>query len=800
MQRHCIESCRLLRLSLNPAPYPDSNAKLAQQSDKHWRLLRACFRIMYLESFNGRASSLPDSPIPRGAALKPDNRLLSSRYLSVPALLGLLLAVPLYGRYTMGWMDASGVVSDLGIGLLLTLLLFNRSRWVVAPVLLGWAVMLIGTAELVTAVGRMPEPGDLRYLLDPQFVGNTTHGGKIAQPMLLLALAAGLLLCVLLGGHRPAKHLPRKLYLLPALLLVGHAVYQYQVPSEAAQWQQFNLPHKLLAEELSAAQRKVEDWLSPDDRLQQPDMRPLRDLDLSGTPLLNSKGQARNVLIITLEGIPGAYIATNRAALNSSYPLDPMPRLSQWAARAMTTPDYVLHSHQTIRGLYSMLCGDYSKLDSGTPKGLELLNNPERAAQCLPAQLHNAGYSTHFLQGAGLRFMAKDQIMPKMGFDKTLGRNWFRNKAYVDFPWGMDDKAFFEGSLLYVKQLRKKKQPWMLTLMTVGTHQPYTTPAEYLQRYPDAKTASIAYLDDALDSFLTALERQGVLKDTLVIITSDESHGIENLRLASAWGFNLLLAPEQAQLPAVKPGVYGHVDLTTSVLDYLNLPIPEGISGRSLLRNYASGREILSYTNGMLRKHNGHGRFVECDFQQICRSYQSEGFIADQARYLGRSSNREGRLLVREAALLDQSLLNGEVGQQYQFATRERINLKQDSRDDWTDNLIGAQYLQLPKGSHTSVELSIRALNRSAKGALFQLKVKEFDREVLLPIPPLPALEYNKPLQVSFGFDNIEARKAFSFHLLAQGQGAIEISNFSVNIQPMEAQAPKLMAEDNDTQ
>ena len=724
--------------------------------------------------------------------MKSFRHLPLSTRLSVPALLGLLVGVPLFSRYSMGWLDASGAISDLAIGVLLALLLFNRSRLLLAAVLLAWAAMQLGTAELVSAVGRMPEPGDLRYLTDPQFVGNSTHGGKIAHPGLLLALAAGLLACLLTGGQHAAVHLPRVFFLLPALLLAGHAVHQYRVPSEAAQWQQFNLPHKLLAEELSATQRRLEDWLSADADQPPPDMQSLRSPDLTGTPLLAGKGRARNLLIITLEGIPGAYIATNRSALGSSYSLDPMPRLSQWATRAMTTPDYVLHSHQTIRGLYAMLCGDYSKLDSGTPKGLELLNNPQRAAACLPAQLQAAGFSTHFLQGAGLRFMAKDRIMPAMGFGKTLGRNWFRNEPYIEFPWGMDDKAFFEGAQQYVGQLRKQRQPWMLTLLTVGTHQPYSAPAAYLERYPDAKSAAIAYLDDALDSFLKGLERQGVLKDTLVVITSDESHGIEGQRLASAWGFNLLLAPEQAQLPAVKSGVYGHVDLTASLLDYFNLPIPEGISGRSLLRNYTNGREMLSYTNGMLRKHDGHERFTECDFQQICRSYRSEGFIAEEVRYLGRSSNHEARLLVQQAELLNQSLLNGRQEQQYQFATHERINLKPVTRDDWADNLIGAQYLELPKGSHTSVSLTIRALNRSARGALFQLKTKELDRDVQLPIPELPILEYGKPLQVSFGFDNSEARKGFSFHLLAQGQGAIEISDFSVNTQPIEPQLPRL--------
>ncbi|MBE0969783.1 sulfatase-like hydrolase/transferase, partial [Escherichia coli] len=146
------------------------------------------------------------------------------------------------------------------------------------------------------------------------------------------------------------------------------------------------------------------------------------------------------------------------------------------------------------------------------------------------------------------------------------------------------------------------------------------------------------YLDDAIDAFLADLEKQGVLRDTLVVLTSDESHGVDQVRLASAWGFNLVLAPEQAALPPIKSGVYGHVDLAASVLDYFGYRVPAGISGRSLFRDYASGREMMSYTNGMLRHHDGKDTFVECDFQQVCRRYRSEGFIADEAEFLGRFS------------------------------------------------------------------------------------------------------------------------------------------------------------------
>ncbi|WP_318652073.1 LTA synthase family protein [Pseudomonas sp. PDM14] len=723
--------------------------------------------------------------------MRTPSRWLLSPAASLIALGTLFILLPLVSRFWLGWSYPGGYVSDLAIGSLLLLLSYRRPILAVL-LMLAWGVMLLGSAELVAAVGRMPEPGDLKYLTDPQFLSHSTQGAGIGNPWLAIALIGLGVACVLTGRRRwPA--LSRYAYALPAVLLLGHAADQYYNPNEADQWKQFNLPHKLLVESVNSAQLRAEDWLDGDVPDSPPDIAELTRLDLGGTPLLTHAGKARNVLIVTLEGIPGAYIAENRAAINSSYTEDLMPRLSRWAERSMSTPDYVLHGHQTIRGLYAMLCGDYDKLDSGTPKGVELLNNATRNEQCLPAQMRSQGFSTHFLQGAGLRFMAKDQIMPHMGFQQTHGREWFKNKPYLEFPWGMDDKAYFEGALKYVKQLRQQKQPWMLTLLTVGTHQPYSAPQEYLARYPGAKQAAIGYLDDAVADFLDGLEKQGVLKDTLVIITSDESHGLEQVRLASAWGFNLVLAPEQTTLPKLKNGVYGHIDLTTSVLDYFALPVPDNIAGRSLFRDYTTHREIMSYTNGMLRQHDGE-TFTECNFQQVCRRYASPGFIADSARYLGRVSGKQARLVSQRAELLDQSISGGQIGLHYQFANRQRIDLQANARDDWADNLIGAQYLEMPKGTRTRVTVKIEGMGLDRNGARLQLKTKEFDRNVALDIPELPLLQRGKSIELSFDFDNPETRKAFSFHLTGEGRGAIRISDFSVVTEPI---PPELIAAQN---
>ncbi len=534
-----------------------------------------------------------------------------------------------------------------------------------------------------------------------------------------------------------------------------------------------------MAASVGAVQASAEEWLEGEAVDELPKMAGLTELDLDGQKLLATPGRARNVLIIALEGIPGAYVGVNRKALHSSYQENLMPNLSRWAERGMNTPDYVLHSHQTIRGLYAMLCGDYDKLDNGTPKGVEMLTQNERNQACLPAQLHKNGFATHYLQGAGLRFMAKDKIMPHIGFDSTHGLEWFSNANYLDFPWGKDDKAFFEGALEYVGQLKKQKQPWMLTLLTVGTHQPYSAPEEYLNRFDTPKQAAVAYLDDAIGQFMDQLERQGVLKDTLVVITSDESHGIDGVRLASSWGFNLMLAPEQAQLPKLKSGTYGHVDLSASVLDYFGFQVPDSLSGRSLFRDYALGREIMSYTNGKLRYHDGQGTLTECDFQQRCRYYASTGFIADSATFKGQYGGLRARQISARAEGLDRTLLQSPLNLHYQFGSPAIIPLQAQIKDDWADNLIGAQYLEMPKGSLTRVRFTVRSADPQ-QNAYILLKGKEREQDVPLGLPEEMLVTPDQPLEMDFSFANPESRKAFSFHLLGYGLGAVEVSDFSV--------------------
>ena len=261
----------------------------------------------------------------------PSSRLLSSVFAWL-APASLFFLIPLISRWSLNWQHSLRLPVRSGLRpARFSCSVSGRPRWFALPLMLLWLLCQIGSLEMIEAVGRMPELNDLRYLADPQFIGNSTAGssGGLSHPLIASRTVTWhyCSACCIARCARERTALPGCLTLPAALLLIGHAGSQWYQPSEVSQWQQFNLPHKWLAEGLSRVQLNLEEQLDGTPEAE-PDISSLTQLDLNGRKLVADRGQARNVLIITLEGIPGAYVSANRTALNvpSGPPL--MPKLS----------------------------------------------------------------------------------------------------------------------------------------------------------------------------------------------------------------------------------------------------------------------------------------------------------------------------------------------------------------------------------------------------------------------------------------------------------------------------------------
>lgn len=670
----------------------------------------------------------------------------------------------------------AGLLSDFATGIAVYLVVLVIPRWFRFIPLLFWAAYQIMAGELLAAIQRLPTWQDAQYLTDPTFVENSTAGFHLAAPF----FAATLLFAVLLTAFLPTKRTGAGRLLVILLVSLGlfaghHFVNRSHDGQSIAD--RYNPLHWLVVDLLAKP-------VSPQTKLAIADLPPsLRELNLDGAALLG-KGSAKNVLIITLEGISGMYLPEIRQAMHVTAPLYTMQGLVDTTPEAMLVPDFVAHSHQTIRGLYAIHCGDFSKFSYETPKAFELLTNPERAEQCLPAQMAAHGWQTHYLQGAGLQFMSKDRAMPAMGFQEVHGLEWFTERTDTNFVWGTTDKDFFTGARKYITALQDKDKPWLLSLLTVATHQPFAASDEMGQKYGSRKTATVAMLDEAVAAFIEGLRQDGVLRDTLVIITSDESHGEEGTDWYSSWGLAALMVPEPEKLPRIQPGNFGLVDIEATVLDYFRLPMPPAIIGRSMLRQYREPRDMLSFTSNKTRWHRADGLRFECSVEGSCRFGRSPSLLGPRpADFQPDKGDTAARLFAITAAL-DHKLSSGKQQQTFEFAKGEIHQLPAKLKDEWVDNLVGAQYLDFPANSKVHVDIRLRVVKAPADGIQMNLNMRVFEQLVThIPYPKFSLLRAGEEGHIEFDFYNPKTLQAFSFHLFGEGPDtAVQIDRFAVTI------------------
>src|SRR5690606_17596307 len=118
--------------------------------------------------------------------------------------------------------------------------------------------------------------------------------------------------------------------------------------------------------------------------------------------------------------------------------------------------------------------------------------------RCLPALLNAAGYHTVYMQGANLGFQNKDKVMTAMKFSEVLGNQELTQGRRFS-EWGLADASLFDHAR---KKIEAQEQahpgkPWMLSLLTVGTHHPYNVDPEFGADYP-LKERAFRYSDIAI--------------------------------------------------------------------------------------------------------------------------------------------------------------------------------------------------------------------------------------------------------------------------------------------------------------
>jgi arylsulfatase A-like enzyme len=172
---------------------------------------------------------------------------------------------------------------------------------------------------------------------------------------------------------------------------------------------------------------------------------------------------------------------------------------------------------------------------------------------------------------------------------------------YVDVEWQQGEgqvKATAERRADEVVDLglrwleKKDDRPFFLWLHFFDPHSPYDPPFPYGAKFRGRPyDGEIAFADFHYGRFLAALAERGLSKDVVVIVAGDHGEGLydhgermhQNLVYQST-----LHVPLIAEGPGIERGKRIEepvtlADIAPTLLDLANVPVPEGMQGRSLV-------------------------------------------------------------------------------------------------------------------------------------------------------------------------------------------------------------------------
>lgn len=613
--------------------------------------------------------------------------------------------------------DVRGALADGSVALVVAgtigFLVSSRRWWARAlgmSTLVAFVVVTFAIYEVVSELDSLYALSHAGFLTDVTFLGGSAF--HVSHPVLLgVLIAAGAL-----GVARAVP--PRRAWwnawaVALGVCVLGQAIMPMSLRYD--DWRQRHAVHALASLLPASSKLGAAGTVGAE-------VRKAFAADLGGERWVGPLSPRPNVLLIMVEAASAPLLPSVAKEANIRASAS-MPKLDALAARHVLFTRMISHQRQTNRGEYAILCGDYPKLLTDQSKMTEQVYG--QARRCLPAVLRDAGYATAYLQAAPLGFMLKDQFMKKAGFSELIGDARFE-KSYARTDWGVDDKAFFEQSLERIVELHDDARPFFATMLTVGTHHPFTLPEPAaIDESEDRRARAFRYVDDALDEFLGALGTLGVLKDTVVIITSDESGGMIETQasstrlLAQSWSFAVVMLPE----PVAKriDTLNQHADTALSVTDLLGIEDEAArFLGRSWFRTYSTPRRLFSgntYARRIIMWTPSEEPIVCDEGFHDCKEYEPpDAGLVPKTR--GRDPLPRERRILAEVSRLTRSGRSAMQGSRaLSLLTSERVTI---SAGEGKKLLVGGQYLRVPAGASAFVRFDIEVEGKSSEVALHQ--------------------------------------------------------------------------------
>jgi phosphoglycerol transferase MdoB-like AlkP superfamily enzyme len=272
-----------------------------------------------------------------------------------------------------------------------------------------------------------------------------------------------------------------------------------------------------------------------------------------------------NVCVIALESFSKEFTGISN---RKSY----TPFLDSLMKQSVTFTNAIANEKTSINGIPAILASAPCFLDN------HYLNSAysNNIIQTLPSLLKDKGYYSVFYHGGTNGTMNFDSFAKLAGYDAYFGRTEYNDEKDYDGQWGIWDEPFLKRT---VQEMTKLKAPFMTSIFTLSSHNPYKIPAQYEGKFDKGKMEihqCIGYTDYALKQFFAEAQKQPWFENTVFVLCPDHTSISDDPFYANSIG--------QYSIPIIfyKKGISPHMetktvqqlDIMPTVLNYLNYDQP----------------------------------------------------------------------------------------------------------------------------------------------------------------------------------------------------------------------------------
>ena len=311
-----------------------------------------------------------------------------------------------------------------------------------------------------------------------------------------------------------------------------------------------------------------------------------------------SLGELPNIVLILTEGLSEHIIKDERGI---------MPNAALLEKKSLSFSSYYNHTFATYRGISGQLYSGYQldNYDSNSLIGIQDI-------------LKDNGYTTSFINTEP-NLVPFTRYLQDMGFDEVVGSP---GHGYSGPSGSMTDREAYSLLMDHIEEKYAEGRPFFTAIYTFGTHASFDSPDWKFQDGDLSELNKFYNADFWLGDFIQKLENSPAFDNTIVVFTADHA-AYADLYYYEAFPDYERAHPALDQIPLmiyykeVEPQVIdvagrNSLDLTSTILDYIDIDGPNYFLGTSLFYNsdnnnnldtiFTSSVDLYSSEDNAIRK------------------------------------------------------------------------------------------------------------------------------------------------------------------------------------------------------